>query len=348
MPERVVCSIASGVWQECREIDEDLPLRSSKLLKSMDRASTTKHESQSRQAYEQEGLRVKVPQSFINIGLKRQLPWLKASDMIRTMALHNKLDDCLFGGLGLDGLRVFWDRYRRIWPNHPIYTDRKSDLERCIPVYIHADEGRYLKREQILIINFQSVLGKGTSMSTAKDLSKYQGLNFLGSCYSTRFLLATLLCLHYRKKNKDGHRLQSLLKAITDDFLTLYMHGVQMCFKGEWITLFAVPLGLKGDWPMLSKLGNLTQSFTRRGRPSPSSCICHLCSAGAAGFPYHEHEINASWYSTYLKTRPWRTPSTFMRLPTLPAAPELFYCFDIFHVCHKGIYAELAGSGLVA
>lgn len=227
----------------------------------MDHASSTKHEPRSRQAYELEGLKVKVPQSFLDIGFKRQLPWLKASDMIRTMALHDKLDDCLFGGMGLDGLREFWHRFKKIWPMHPVYRDHEEELAFCIPIYFHDDEGRYLKREQILIFNFQSVLGKGTSMMAAKDNPECQGVNFLGSSYATRFLLATLLSQLYRKKNKDGHRLEKLLDAITDDFLQLYTGGVRVCFKGTWVTLYAIPLGLKGDWPMLAKLGNLSRSL---------------------------------------------------------------------------------------
>lgn len=341
VPERVVCSIASGMWQECCEIDREMPLQSSKLLKTLSRASTTKHESQCRVAYADAGLRVQVPVSSLDIGLKRALPWMKVSDMVRTMALHGKLDKCLFAGLGLDGLRQFWCNYKQLWPEHPVFGKMGSEKSAFVPIYIHADEGRYLKKEQILIFNFQSVIGSGTSLSqrSGGNFEVNQGVNILGSCYSTRFLIAT-------RKNKDGHRLKSLLEAITDDLLQLYTTGVEVQTGGNWITLFVVPLGLKGDWPMLAKLGNLSRSFSRKGRPTADSCICHLCLAGARDVPYHEHEINAAWYRNYLQSRPWTTPSALMRLPTIPQ-PELFYCFDLFHVCHKGIYAELAGSALV-
>ena len=347
VPERVVCSIASGMWQECCEIDDEMPLQSSKFLKTLNRASTTKHEHLSRKAFEDAGLKVKAPVSLLELGLKRPLPWLKVSDLIRTMALHEKLDKCLFGGCGPNGLNKFWNNYRRLWPEHPVFRRMSSDDSLWVPIYLHADEGRYLKKEQILLFNFQSALGFGTSLSrdAGQNLEESQGVNILGSCYSTRFLIGTLLSQHYRKKNRDGHRLQALLNAITTDILEVYTHGVQVNFHGKWVTLYVVPLGLKGDWPMLAKLGNLSRSFSRKGRPKPDSCVCHLCGAGAPGVPYHDHEIGAAWYESYLKTRPWTTPSKLMRLPTLPS-PEQFYCFDIFHVCHKGIYAELAASAL--
>ena len=351
VPERVVCGIAAGFWQECSAIDDDMPLQSSKLLKTLNRAATTRHESISREAFQDAGLRVKVPVSSIKIGLKRPLPGLKVSDMVRTLALHNKLDKCLFGGLGFDGLKEFWCNYKRLWPEHPVFTKmgaEPSENTVFVPIYLHADEGRHLKKEQILIFNFQSVLGQGTSLSqdSGNRLDQCQGLNILGSCYSTRFLITTLLSQHYRKKNKDGHRLNTVLKAITADILELYTNGVQVSFHEKWVQLFVVPLGLKGDWPMLAKLGNLSRSFSRKGRPTENSCICHLCLAGAQNVPYHDHEIDAAWYDTYLQSRPWSTPSPLMRLPTMPQ-PELFYCFDIFHVCHKGIYSELAASALV-
>ena len=68
-----------------------------------------------------------------------------------------------------------------------------------------------------------------------------------------------------------------------------------------------------------------------------ASAICHLyhlCKAGSEGVPYEEYEINATWYDSYLKERPWSRPPPFSRLPLLPEQ-ELFFQFDIFHVMHK-------------
>ena len=345
VPERVVCAIASGVWQEVEELEEDLPLRSATLLRSMDRASQTKHESQSRQAFEIQGLKVRVPLTDVDVGMEKPVPILKASDMLRTMALHNKVNDCLLGGGGLEAAKEFWQKYRALWPEHPVFERHPSRLQCCLPVFLHADEGRHLKNNGIFIANWQSVMGKGTLQS-----GEYQdggGLNFQGSSFTTRFLLTTFLTVHYgNKKRGRASRLTKLFDAIVDDFVDLYESGLELSFEKRWIRLYLVPLGLKGDWPMLAKLGNLEQNFSRKGRQKADSAICHLCKAGSTGYPYHEYEINAKWYETYLKDRPWTTPGPLCRLPTLPK-PELFFCFDVFHVCHKGIFAELAGSALV-
>ena len=104
--------------------------------------------------------------------------------------------------------------------------------------------------------------------------------------------------------------------------------------------------GLKGDWPMLPKLGNLKSHFgCQADTLSDKSSICHLCKAGTLGFPYSDHTVDAVWYKTYLQQRPWTTPSPLMQLPTLPA-PEKFYQFDVFHCMHKGLLAELTGSAI--
>lgn len=349
--ERLVCEIASGFWQECEEVGE-MSLKSSMFLQRLDRASRTKHEFRSRSAFVASGLSANVPVTMLDISMKKSLPSIKATDMFRAMALHDKISSCLLGGGGLETLSTFWSRYRVHFPDHPLFRDHGHHLQFCLPLLMHADEGRYLKREQLLIMSWQSMIGEGTrpqrDYRSEADCRETQGLNFKGSSYRTRFLLATLLSLHYRKKNRDGDRLKNLLNAVVDDFLEFYRAGVEVVFQGTRIKFYGILLNLKGDWPMLSKLGNLKQHFGRKtkgGAPTEQSAICHLCRAGCAGYPYHEFEINAKWYETYLQRRPWSTPSPFMRLP-MPAAPELFFCFDMFHVTHKGVLAELTASAL--
>lgn len=345
MPERWVCAIAKGFWDECQQIDQELPLTSSTVLQSLSRASSTKHEHQSREVYEEHGLKLKVPITPLKVGMDKPLPFLKPSDLIRLMGEQGKLESRLLGGGSWDELSRFWTRYQQLYRSHPVFTDGKC-LQRSLPILIHADEGRCVKKEQILVVNWQSMLGRGTRLSYGILESNSQGLNFLGKTYSTRFLVATMCSIHYRKKQKHGHRLKNLLEAITDDFISLYEKGIVVQIGGVDTTLYAVPLSLKGDWPMLAKLGNLRQHFGKKGRPSADSCICHLCKAGSIGIPYEEYDINAKWYETYLQERPWGQPPPFSRLPLLPDQPELFFQFDLFHVVHKGIMAEFVGSGI--
>jgi len=151
--------------------------------------------------------------------------------MLKAMALNRKLEDCLIGGGSTEHLKLFWLRYKGLFPDHPIFHDRK-DLGACIPIMVHADEGRCVKKEQILIINWQGCIGSGTILSQKQHLStEDQGLNYQGSTFKTRVLLGTLCATHYRKKNRDGHRLTSLLNAIVDDFLDLYNNGLDVSLK---------------------------------------------------------------------------------------------------------------------
>lgn len=344
MPERWVCAIANGFWEECEELCPELNLESSNLLESLSRASKTKHEFQSRTAYEEHGLKIKVTITALKVGMDKPLPFLKPSDLLRVMSDHGKLQRCLCGGGSLDELTIFWERYQRLFPQHPVFRDGKC-LRTSLPILIHADEGRCVKKEQILVINWQSMLGRGTRLSHEHLLEPQQGLNYMGKTYSTRFLVATMCSLHYRKKQKHGHRLTKLLDAMTDDFIHLYEEGITVSIDGTATTLYLVPLAFKGDWPMLAKFGNLTQHFGKKGRPTAASAICHLCKAGSEGVPYEEYEINSTWYDSYLKERPWSRPPPFSRLPLLPEQ-ELFFQFDIFHVMHKGIVAEFVGSAI--
>ena len=316
------------------------------MLESLSHASKTKKEFKGRTAYENHGLKLKIPISPLKLGLRKPLPFLKPTDMIRAMSEKGKIEKCLLGGGSLDDLPTFWTRYQRLYPEHPVFGDGK-DLRRCLPILVHADEGRCCKNEQILVVNWQSILGKGTRLSYQQHEvdAALQGLNFMGKTYSTRFLVATLCCVHYRRKKKHGDRLAKLLDALTDDLINFYQDGVAVSVAGQEVTLHAVPLALKGDWPMLAKLGNLEQHFGKKGRPKADSCICHLCRAGSAGVGYEEYDINAKWYESYLQERPWSNPPCFARLPLLPAQ-ELFFQFDLFHVMHKGIVAEFCGSAI--
>ena len=323
-------------------------MQSSGLLQSLSQASKTKHEFRSRAVYEQHGLKVQMPITPLKVGMDKPLPFLKPSDVVQVMAKHGKIKNCLLGGGSFDELPAFWERYQRLYPQHPVFTDRK-DLAKCLPICLHADEGRCVKKEQILVINWQSLLGRGTRLSHKDFLSSdTQGLNYMGKTYSTRFLVATMCSLHYRKKQKHGHRLTKLLDALTDDLLHWYNNGIPVSIEGkETLQLYAVPLGFKGDWPMLAKMGNLQHHFGRKGKPTADSAICHLCRAGATDIPYEEYDVNAAWYDSYLQTRPWCRPPPFSRLPLLPEE-ELFFQFDVFHVMHKGIVAEFVGSAIAS
>ena len=183
--QRHVAAIAHGFWQELEAAGAtDLPLQSSGFLKLMDRASTSRHENRSGVYFEREGLKLPIPLEMKDIGLPDLHPFLPVEGMLRTMALHEKLSVCLFGSGGFEQLALYWQRFQTVCPQFKLFHDRDpTELRRCLPVYLHADEGRYLKREQVLVLNWQSAIGHGTRAfheGPASVTSGAQGLNFIG------------------------------------------------------------------------------------------------------------------------------------------------------------------------
>ncbi|CAE7666683.1 unnamed protein product [Symbiodinium necroappetens] len=105
--------------------------------------------------------------------------------------------------VGCQMMADFWARYRIIFPDYELFTraDRNEvDLNRCLPCLIHGDEGTHYKRSGIMIVQWQSVFGKGTSLlgreafadrllgeSNAKAFVNQRGVTF-----TTRFLLGVL------------------------------------------------------------------------------------------------------------------------------------------------------------
>ena len=59
-------------------------------------------------------------------------------------------------GWGRD-FREFWDKYRTVNPNHPVYSSG-LDLGHCCPYAFHGDEGRGAARDPFLVCGFQPVL----------------------------------------------------------------------------------------------------------------------------------------------------------------------------------------------
>ena len=124
-------------------------------------------------------------------------PWLRPSDCLRKMAFMNDLN-ILLGGMrtlaeAAPVLRTFWERYEAIFPNHQVFKSMREkgvDLAKCLPIYLHGDEGISFKKGGILICSWQSAFGFGCS----KRMPMHQGdddgmpLNFRKSGIQTRIL----------------------------------------------------------------------------------------------------------------------------------------------------------------
>lgn len=130
-----------------------------------------------------------------------EFPWIQPSRFIRAMAEMNDLH-LLLGGCSLQQgekrLLNFWKCYRDVFPSHQLFEDvdsgRKS-LARCLPLFLHGDEGVSYKKNGLLVLSFQSAFGHGTSKMSSTSIENYRAmgdgvpLNFLHTGFQTRMLI---------------------------------------------------------------------------------------------------------------------------------------------------------------
>lgn len=168
-------------------------------------------------------------------------PWIKPTMFLRTMARMNDLSH-LLGGKTLKEaagtLEDFWKKYRALHPQHQLWRDidsGKKKTSKCIPVYLHGDEGVTYKRGGVLVLSFQGVLGHGSRKS--QKVAEVRGelrawadhgirLNFLKTGLQTRILIC--VC------PKDHWALQLCCAWIWNSWSTTYtkfMIGILWTFE---------------------------------------------------------------------------------------------------------------------
>ncbi|CAE7229954.1 unnamed protein product [Symbiodinium sp. CCMP2456] len=209
---------------------------------------------------------------------------------------------------------------------------------------LHADEGQTLKKTGVMVISFQSPLGFG--LSTTDDRPEAMALNYIGNSYATRFLYTVCHKKCYSKEK--SFVFNGILDRLAEELVDLFYNGVTLNVGGKKTTFYVALIGVKGDWPIQARIGNLSRHFARKGvyEVSHKSGFCHLCRAGELGYDANDYGASASWRDTYLKAVPWESEGPLCRVPQSPAK-EFIHKFDLFHTAHKGVFAELAGSGLV-
>ena len=211
-------------------------------------------------------------------------PMIRATDFIHLID-EQHFWTRLFGqssfSVGCQMMADFWARYRIIFPDYELFTraDRNEvDLNRCLPCLIHGDEGTYYKRSGIMIVQWQSVFGKGTSLlgreafadrllgeSNAKAFVNQRGVTF-----TTRFLLgvlpkdlpivrsvfteshkvftSALTTLSQEDYAQTPEVLDQFFAHIVEDLRSAQLEGVML---RDGRPLWLNPIGIKGDWPFL-------------------------------------------------------------------------------------------------
>ena len=133
-------------------------------------------------------LGLRVPRECISFAVKTgeapiQLPWIRPSQWVSYMV--SRCPDVMFGTANQvgDQLEAFWESYRQSHPGHQVFSGSSSRVRRAIPLLLHGDEGRYLKRSNYLIMTVESCLGcpdPQMRCCTCKDdpvLSRYNDLH---------------------------------------------------------------------------------------------------------------------------------------------------------------------------
>ena len=341
--DRLLCSLASGFYQECKEADPDMAndLASASLLSSLDRRSKTKHENMANLEFQRAGLTCPMAAQNVELDADLMHPTLPVTEFLKVLALHEKLP-VLWGGHSSRPtvLRAFWERYREHEGGHAVFMDHPEHLDCVLPLQIHADEGETLKKSAIMVVSWSSPIGTGTSKQDVLD--EVLNMNFGGSTYATRFLFTVCVKKVYKK---HPQRFEKLMAALADELHELHTNGVELLIKNRPVRMFVSTVGFKGDWPIHARVGLLSRHFARKGvkNVSTKSGICHLCQAGEINFPPFDYSSGAAWRSSYLKKPPWERSPPLARIPQTPNK-ELMHKFDIFHTLHKGCFAELAGS----
>ena len=321
----------------------------------MHKSSKTRHENQTSKAYQDEGLAAPIPFSYVDLEGFPQHPWLRPSDFLRVFVKENKLG-LLTGGNSFDVLEEFWRRYSSVEPSHAVFKLLDAEQRRfTIPCMLYADEGQTLKKQSLMVVSIQPAIGAGIRAAEGYASSDSMGNNFIGSCYKTRFLLSVLAKRAYKT---NGQVLDILMEQVVHDCNHSLECGISVCLGGQPKVLRLAIVQVKGDWPILTRLGHLTRSFHRLtkggmvrkdGKTKVPVGICHLCLAGTPGIPMQQYTEQAKWCQTYLKEPPFdpQDPSPFWNLHQADAK-EVLYHYDLFHTCHEGVFAELAGSAIVA
>lgn len=309
----------------------------------------------------------KVPTSYHRFdenGATTHLPYLKPSDILSH--LLRDFPYLLLGGLdpGPEANRLlgaFWRQYRLEHPSHDVYkraTRNEVSLEYVIPLLIHGDGGRTLKKQPLECISIQAALGLDT-MSPPKPCTccqpaTYGGLDFNDPMvqrlnhkhhsYLTHFLVSAFPSKEYRK---FPGLLMSILGQMSEDLEQVCLRGLDHGGNRYWFAL----LGFKADLEYAAKSGMLTRSYQNVGTRNDLPC-CHQYLAGGPLFPFEDFGDQAQWKNTCLRDPPWtrtRQPP-FSHLSFEPwntGRAALWFRHDIFHIFRLGVARNFIGSAIV-
>ena len=305
--------------------------------------------------------------SYQHNGQNMSVPYLKPRDVFKFLLL--KAPELLFGGSdtisGQKSLRAYWLAYKQTHGQHEVFTHHPNSLGTCLPVALHGDEGRGVRKGNTCIMTLESVLGLDTAWNIHKQehygaccscksgaldlnqsakthgrsasLANFQETNLKHHCFLSKFVL----CLLPNDLYKDGSDLvMLLLQEICAQLRQLFFEGIY-CLGRVW-TLVVV--GFKGDLAWFAKVGRLSRCYNRL---SEVSCMCHECHAGTIEEPFEDMQEEPTFARSLYASRPRESAPVFNRLPFEKAAPERILRRDLFHNTKVGVWRDFVGSAIM-
>ena len=321
------------------------------------------------------GLVWKVPISVLRChtddGQDLEVPYISPLAFIKF--LIEKAPELLFGGADLlEGqkmLKSFWGAYKQTHGTHEVFREHASCTSHVIPLCLHGDEGRGLKKTNTCVMTLESIFGLSTgdnimcgkhfnscrccsqrgldhqepckTEADEKDTippTAFQEINLQHHPFLTKFLLLALP----QSVFKQNGVLELLIQQISSELRQLFFEGVY----ARGIYWFGAVIGLKGDLAWFAKIGKLTRCYKHLASGTGS---CHECAAGAPGKPLEDISRQAAWRTSLYETRPWSSgdPPMFDKIPYDKTTPERILKRDFFHCSKIGTFRDFVGSSVL-
>ena len=260
-------------------------------------------------------------------------------------------------------LSCFWETYREQHPSHCVFqmeAEAKLRLSHTIPLMLHGDGGRTLKKEPLEILSLVAPLGvdqelpgpmvgkcqQNVSYSCIRGLRDplRQRLNNKNSSYLSHFL-----CFAFPRKKykKTPGLLKAMLAVISEDLGRCCHEGLEVK-KVRWH--FGV-LGLRGDAEWHASTGVLSRSYKNIGHVNELEC-CHECMAGGPLLPFEDYGQHAAWKDSVGRLPPWSEQPPYAPIPFELRGWDCGHaaCFfrrDPLHVFRLGVGRHFLGSSIV-
>lgn len=270
-------------------------------------------------------------------------------------------------GDAFDNFAHFWKVFEVSHPTHRVFQSHSERLRHVIPLLLHGDEGRAVKRTNYFLTSIESPMGSvkdpNLRCCCCSMLEGRPGLpeygsdrasldpdvltaaramvsNFKGHSYLSRFLLFGCGGWIYKSRPEV---IDKLLHEIGLSFKRLFETGITLSCG---TTVYASLVFIKGDMDYHKKTANLTRSYANLGKVNNIE-ICHHCKAGGDAYPFEDYSENPKWLESLYTSRPWNVDPYLCLIPYDLEAPEKALHGDIMHIYKLGIGRDIVGGVLI-